>query len=259
VCTLILLHRMFADAPVVVAANRDEGLERPSAPPALRTDGPVPVLAPRDLAEGGTWLGVNAAGVFSGITNRFGAGRDAARRSRGLLVLDALGATTARVGAGAAAAHGAGAHNPFHLVVADAREAYLVIDDGARVTVEALRPGAHVLTERSRDAGVTAREPLVREQLGALGAAAGAHARERALGRLLATHTDDGFDSVCVHVPALGYGTRSSALLSAGGAAPPRWLFADGAPCTTAYADLSPRLAELLATGVGGGREQTLG
>ena len=46
-CTLVLAWQVFADAPVVVAANRDELLDRPSEPPAVR-DWEPPAVAPLD-------------------------------------------------------------------------------------------------------------------------------------------------------------------------------------------------------------------
>lgn len=54
-------------------------------------------MAPRDDVAGGTWLGVNAAGVFVGITNRYLGPKDDARVSRGALVTRALALPSARI------------------------------------------------------------------------------------------------------------------------------------------------------------------
>src|SRR5262245_22536097 len=106
-CTLIAFHRCFADAPLVVAANRDEFHERPTEGPALREastsssrrlersaragSGAVTrVVAPRDLRAGGTWLGISESGLFAAITNRRCDTPDPQRRSRGWLVMEAL-------------------------------------------------------------------------------------------------------------------------------------------------------------------------
>ena len=86
-CTLVLVVPS-PGGVLQVAANRDEFLARPATPPAPSADGRW--LAPRDLQAGGSWLGVNAAGLFVGVTNRSAGPRDGARRSRGLLVLEAL-------------------------------------------------------------------------------------------------------------------------------------------------------------------------
>ena len=89
-CTLIALHRCFPEVPLAIAANRDEYLDRPAEGPAVRHWCGAEVLAPRDARAGGTWLGINAQGVFSGLTNRPNPNPDPARRSRGLLVADLL-------------------------------------------------------------------------------------------------------------------------------------------------------------------------
>jgi len=49
VCTLIALHRQISGAPLVIAANRDEYLDRPSEGPALRNTPHGVIAAPRDL------------------------------------------------------------------------------------------------------------------------------------------------------------------------------------------------------------------
>ena len=53
---------------MILAANRDEFYERPSAPADFWEDQPQ-VLAGRDLKEGGTWLGITKNGKFAAITN----------------------------------------------------------------------------------------------------------------------------------------------------------------------------------------------
>ena len=85
-CTVILAHRLLDDAPLLLGANRDEQLARPSEPPRLRDDTPISPVSPRELKAGGTWLGVNEEGVISAITNRFGKLAEGSRRSRGELV-----------------------------------------------------------------------------------------------------------------------------------------------------------------------------
>src|SRR6266536_3537682 len=60
---------MFENYPLIIAANRDEHYDRPSAPPALLNTQPK-IIAGRDLRAGGTWLGVNETGLIAGILNR---------------------------------------------------------------------------------------------------------------------------------------------------------------------------------------------
>lgn len=76
---------------LVMAANRDEWLDRPAAPLAWWDD--VPDLAAgRDLAAGGTWMGVSRTGRVAVLTNLREPGRAAApgARSRGALTRDWL-------------------------------------------------------------------------------------------------------------------------------------------------------------------------
>jgi uncharacterized protein with NRDE domain len=67
-CLVLIAYQMHPNYPLVVAANRDEYYERPAAPAAFWQDAPE-VGAGRDLAHGGTWLGVSRTGRFAAITN----------------------------------------------------------------------------------------------------------------------------------------------------------------------------------------------
>lgn len=89
--------------PWVVAANRDEFFNRPAEPMAWWQSraGVPPVLGGRDLAAGGGWLALTAAGRLALLTNvREPASFDPSLPSRGDLVLqwlrgeDVVGAVT---------------------------------------------------------------------------------------------------------------------------------------------------------------------
>src|SRR5207245_2738869 len=88
-CTLVFAVRPSPDVLLAVTGNRNEFLARPASPPRVWPELPG-VLMPRDEMAGGTWLGLTARGLFVCVTNRRGAAPDPARRSRGLLVLEAL-------------------------------------------------------------------------------------------------------------------------------------------------------------------------
>ncbi|MBA2664014.1 MAG: NRDE family protein [Bradymonadaceae bacterium] len=246
-CTLIIAVQVLKDCPLWIAANRDEVLERPAAPPSIDSSGAVALLAPRDLEAGGTWLGLNACGLFAGITNRFAMVRQPGHRSRGLIVLDALAERSAAAAADRIAASGPGDHNGFHLVVADEKEAFLVWNDGLRLQRRRLSPGVHVITERSLGAGESRRITRLEEdvQRWALQSASDT----AALVGFLARHDehDEPLESTCVHFAALNYGTRSSSIVSLG--AQTRFLHADGPPCKTPYVDFSEQAEALMKTG----------
>lgn len=74
--------------PLLIAANRDEFFDRPTA--ALHRwpqPGGAGVWAGRDLRDGGTWLGVNEAGRVTMLTNVRSAQPGPGMRSRGELAL----------------------------------------------------------------------------------------------------------------------------------------------------------------------------
>ena len=205
-CTLVLVVPP-PGGILQVAANRDEFLARPAAVPAPSADGRW--LAPRDLQAGGTWLGVNAAGLFVGVTNRSAGPRDATRRSRGLLVLDALESPDAVTLHRRLATLDPAAYNGFHLGYADGAFAGLTWSDGSTLRQERLGAGVHVLTEQSLGAGDDgARRRLVQEQV-----PAGELLDVEGWLGLLSVHGADPRAGTCVHADAVGYGTRSAFVL----------------------------------------------
>lgn len=228
-CTLVLAHGLWPSAPLLVAANRDEAWRRKSESPRPGESGARRIYAPRDIQAGGTWLGVNDAGLFVGITNRFGAPPDARKRSRGLLVMEALAASTRDEAIDAAFSRGARAHNPFHLAVADTSGVSILWDDGRTLQIEHRGPGVHVLTERSLGAVDHPRDDRLGELDGWLRESDGPPLDE--LHFWLSGHGEDPLDGPCVHAPQWEYGTRSSTILwfTDGGNLGFHW--AGAAPC----------------------------
>jgi uncharacterized protein with NRDE domain len=251
-CTLILFHRCFADAELVIAANRDEYLDRPAEPPALRAWHGRTVLAPRDARAGGTWLGTNEVGVFAALTNRPNPHPDALRRSRGLLVADALGAGSAVEAAARLSELTAGAYNPFNLVVCDARDAFVAVYE-EKPELRRLEAGAHVIGNGDPDSRRLPKVARLLDQAEAIARGAAADALP-ALERACAMHRSDGnpLESTCIHAGA--YGTRSSTLMRRG-SRPDQdvFRFASGPPCSHAYENFTPLLAQLDRTGARAG------
>lgn len=205
-CTLVLVVPP-PGGVLQVAANRDEFLARPADPPQRSADGRW--LAPRDRQAGGTWLGLTASGMFVGVTNRSAGPRDPARRSRGLLVLDALASPDAPDLHRRACALDPAAYNGFHLAYADGTFAGLTWSDGTSLHQEQLAPGIHVITEQSRGAGDDGpRHRLVASRV----AARGVLGIEGWLA-LLSEHGAEPRAGTCVHADAIGYGTRSAFVL----------------------------------------------
>src|SRR5262245_61690161 len=230
-CTLVVLHQAIPGLPLLVAANRDEFYDRRAEAPALReTPGGVAVVAPRDARGGGTWFGLNARGLFAAVTNVACPNPDPSRRSRGLLVLDALEAPSPEEAARRALAQGSRRHNPFNLFVGDAREAWAVTCSSDTPRRLRLDPGVHVIGNGALDAPPSPKVARLRAEAARV-AGGPAPAALRGLAELCRGHSDeDPLAGACVHTER--YGTRSSALLALSEREAESTLcFADGAPC----------------------------
>lgn len=104
--------------PLLVASNRDEFFERPTAPlHRWRLDDGTEVLGGRDLRDGGTWLGLSPQGRVAMLTNVRQPAQAPAQRSRGELVTRWLqgDGDVQRFAAGIEPA----AYGAFNLVVGD--------------------------------------------------------------------------------------------------------------------------------------------
>ena len=148
-CLILLALDSHPDYGLVVAANRDEFYDRPTAPAALWDDAPS-VLAGRDLKAGGTWLGVDERGRFAAVTNyRQGQREPDAPRSRGLLVSEFL---TANVGAREyfeRVSADSELYNGFNLIGGEGRELFYFSNREGRV--RALEPGVYGLSNHLLD------------------------------------------------------------------------------------------------------------
>src|ERR1700729_3675309 len=100
-CTVVVLLSPESEWPVMFVANRDENVDRPWDPPAAWWPAQPGVIAGRDRTAGGTWMGVNEAGVSAAVLNRPGSlGPAVGKRSRGELPRNGLGNATRASAAG---------------------------------------------------------------------------------------------------------------------------------------------------------------
>lgn len=240
-CTLAVAWRTDPRWHLVVAANRDERLGRPSEGWGLRQGrGGVRYAAPLDLTAGGTWIGVSQGGLFAAITNRHvpsGKFPDPDRRSRGGLVASALELPSAAEARAALASVDASLYNPFHLLVADPRSAFLWWYDGETEAFEDLGPGLHLVTENSPH-GACPRGDAVRSRWPVDGSVP-------RLGEILSSHSEPPGTAVCIHLDP-HYGTRSSTVLRLAASLGHSELYAaDERPCQTPLEDRSRLLASL--------------
>lgn len=147
-CTVLLLLRPGHPWPVLLAANRDERLDRPWSAPARHWPDRPGVLAGRDDSAGGTWMGMNQAGVLAAVLNRpHSLGPVPGKRSRGELPLAALDAAAAAAAAARLAALDAGLWRPFNMVLADAAGGWFLRGLGqGRADAQPLPPGLSIVT-----------------------------------------------------------------------------------------------------------------
>jgi len=241
------------EAPLIVAANRDEWLTRKAqAAQVLVPHGPR-VLGGRDEVAGGTWLAVNEHGLVAGLTNMPSPqGRNPAKRSRGALpLLLAAHTNAADAVESLGRTHRSFEFNPCWLLVAD-RKSLFYVDLTTADRPEATELGAGIFVLENRP--LTPTSPKARAVGDALAAMpssnsaalvpaleeilqshvippAAATSRAREPTRPLAT------EAVCVH--AGPYGTRSASIVVVAANGLPRFLFADGPPCVTPFVDVT--------------------
>jgi uncharacterized protein with NRDE domain len=241
VCTILLAWQRYPDTPIVLAANRDELIARPSAPPGLLNAQPW-VVGGRDLLAGGTWLAVAAGPTICAVTNRHPdtgppLPPDPTRRSRGEIPLSLVLDTRPEEVPDRLAALGPGRYNPVNVLWLSMDRALVAeVDDSEPVRVIELDPGPHVLT--TGDLDDVARPKVAMLSAGMDAALAAGGGPDEALARmrgLLADHTTptgEPVDAACIHGDV--YGTVSSSTVIAGRDRL-TYAHAPGRPCVTPF------------------------
>lgn len=222
VCSLLFAWRAIDDAPVVLAANRDEAYDRAATGPRLLTADPR-VLAPVDQAAGGTWIGVNEYGLVVAIANREDGPEG--ERSRGQLVRDLLGTDTAdEARTYLASILAEQRYAGFHLVLLDANDAFYVTWDGSLDGRE-LATGIHLLDNDGIDES-SAIPRSIRADLEPDAGETPASWLDRAL-----VHLRDHDAGLCVHGDRYGTVSTTTISVSVDGAVSLEVGHADGPPC----------------------------
>lgn len=198
-CVVALAWRAHPRWCLVLAGNRDEYHDRPSAPLARTGE----VIGGRDLRSGGMWLGVSEAGRFAVVTNVAGYGLpDPGKASRGALVAGYL-ETGAPLQCG-------DAYNPFTLVAGDGN-ALLRLTNRPSLCRVPLLPGVHSVSNGVGDAPWPRREAL---EAGVRGWLDAGQDDPDALFALLGDERPPaGPDHPPVFIRAPAYGTRASTLI----------------------------------------------
>jgi Transport and Golgi organisation 2 len=238
VCTVVLLIRPGHACPLILAANRDERLDRLWDPPAAHWPDQSGVVAGRDRSGGGTWMGVNRHGVVAAVLNRQGSlGPAAGKRSRGELPLLALTKPSAVEAAAAIVAIDAGGWRSFNLVLADRDGGVFVKGLGqGHPHVERLVPGLHMVTAHDPD---DPESPRVARHLGRFQAIEPPTPDDwRGWQDILSDRSGPSGEQINV-VPRGGFGTICSSLVMLPRQGVPVWLFAAGPPDATPFRPVS--------------------
>lgn len=144
-CLIVAMSRMFDDAPLIIAANREEAYARGGTAIDWQ-HGPVPYLAGIDPTAGGTWLGINIHRLLVAVTNRPKTDVPVQPRSRGLLVTDLLARRSARDAADHATKEiASGRYRGCNILCAD-DDGLWIIHGGDWLRVRSLAPGIHIMT-----------------------------------------------------------------------------------------------------------------
>ncbi|MCP5150068.1 MAG: NRDE family protein [Ectothiorhodospiraceae bacterium] len=149
-CLIFVQHRVRAELPLVVVANRDERHARPSLGLHRWDDAPH-IVAGRDVEGGGTWLGVSARGRFAAVTNfrEPMLARSPTAPSRGALVHAFLDATVDTASWLDSVADEGRRYNGFNLLVHDGHDLGWYSNRGGAARV--LEPGLYGLSNHLLD------------------------------------------------------------------------------------------------------------
>lgn len=219
--------------PLVIASNRDEYRARPTAPLSTwATPTGRPVVAGRDLQDGGTWFGTTPTGRVAMLTNLRRGTAASGQRSRGELV-------TRWLESDFDAAQFANVLQPkayagFNLVVGDhgAGQWHCLSNaDGPALSLQRVAPGVHGLSNAQLNTPWRKTVELKRSLAMALTQANDAEGLQAQLFTALQNPSrcpptelpntgvpadmELGLSSAWVDLPQYGYGTRSSTVLVA--------------------------------------------
>ena len=223
--------------PLVIAANRDEFLDRPTLPLAnWKTASGQTIISGRDVRAGGTWMGATPEGRIAFVTNVREAWPAEAPRSRGELVTRWLEGHDDVAGFAAALDAEHSAYAGFNLVIGDVkRKAWMWLTNRTAAAspgwrAQALTPGIYGLSNAALDSPWPKTVALKHALAAALTESGDQQALVEPLWKALTNRqrvsSDDqlpqtglapvleqALSSAFVDLPERGYGTRSSTVL----------------------------------------------
>ena len=149
-CLVALAWKTHPRWRLLLAGNRDEFHERPTAPLARWAAPADGVLAGRDLRSGGSWVGLGNHGRVAVVTNVRDPLATASGRSRGHLIADYLTGSLDAAAYARDLAAAAGDFPPFNLLLCDAERCEHLSNHPP--LARTLAPGIHGMSNGPLDA-----------------------------------------------------------------------------------------------------------
>ncbi len=148
-CLLLFGVKACPSYPFILAANRDEFYQRPTAAMDFWPENPS-ILAGKDLECGGTWFGINTQGRFAALTNY----RDLATLktdapSRGDIIVKFLESKGSIQDFLNILKSESGRYNGFNLLAGDCHTQYWFSNQTRKITV--VPPGVHGISNHLMD------------------------------------------------------------------------------------------------------------
>jgi len=145
-CLILFGYKVSKDFPVVLAANRDEFYNRPTAPMTFWEDTPN-ILGGRDLEQNGTWFGINKKGKFSALTNyRDPSSIKQNAPSRGEIIVDYLESNQKDNSFQKTLLNNRLQFNGFNLLFGDRNDLFWF--SNLKDKIEKIKPGIHGLSNK---------------------------------------------------------------------------------------------------------------
>ncbi len=258
-CTIILLHQVHPEFPVIIAANRDEYYARPSTMPERLLSSPI-AIGGRDGRKGGTWMGATAHGFFVGLTNqRTFKPADASLRSRGDVVLESLRLGTTKEVRTYLQTLRPQDYNPFNLVFGTASGLWVAYahHETTQVVLEPVPQGLHVLPNDRLNSDAFRKVkraqtllddkqtlpwdqllPHLQQTLADRSLPAFETMPKPPTGTLIPKRLLHQLEALCIHTPL--YGTCSATITALAPQNTAHYLFAPKAPNRTQFQDCTP-------------------